>query len=191
VYRCRHERCGPTQGPAQMSRKTAVWSWRRERDSSSLATRSTRRGVTTDHSSRHQTSGASEDGGERGIRTLGRVSPTHAFQACSFNHSDISPYLESTTCEQSISDYRTRRRIPGRPAMFFVFNKFDAPDADRQKNCVRPENPVRSLTAFQRCRRRGLARSRRRRMQAGWASRWNLGIRSRVAATRDFNCSQE
>jgi hypothetical protein len=32
-------------------------------------------------------------GGERGIRTLGRVSPTHAFQACSFNHSDISPYL--------------------------------------------------------------------------------------------------
>src|SRR6266404_3486915 len=32
-------------------------------------------------------------GGERGIRTLGRVSPTHAFQACSFNHSDISPYV--------------------------------------------------------------------------------------------------
>ena len=32
------------------------------------------------------------DGGERGIRTLGRVSPTHAFQACSFNHSDISPF---------------------------------------------------------------------------------------------------
>src|SRR5438093_11858523 len=30
--------------------------------------------------------------GERGIRTLGRVSPTHAFQACSFNHSDISPH---------------------------------------------------------------------------------------------------
>ena len=34
----------------------------------------------------------SEVGGERGIRTLGRVSPTHAFQACSFNHSDISPF---------------------------------------------------------------------------------------------------
>ena len=33
-----------------------------------------------------------EIGGERGIRTLGRVSPTHAFQACSFNHSDISPH---------------------------------------------------------------------------------------------------
>ena len=33
-----------------------------------------------------------ETGGETGIRTLGRVSPTHAFQACSFNHSDISPF---------------------------------------------------------------------------------------------------
>lgn len=32
-------------------------------------------------------------GGERGIRTLGRVSPTHAFQACSFNRSDISPRI--------------------------------------------------------------------------------------------------
>ena len=30
-------------------------------------------------------------GGESGIRTHGRVSPTHAFQACSFNRSDISP----------------------------------------------------------------------------------------------------
>src|SRR6476661_7006399 len=30
-------------------------------------------------------------GGESGIRTHGRVSPTHAYQACSFNHSDISP----------------------------------------------------------------------------------------------------
>jgi hypothetical protein len=32
------------------------------------------------------------NGGETGIRTLGRISPTHAFQACSFNHSDISPF---------------------------------------------------------------------------------------------------
>ena len=36
---------------------------------------------------------AREAGGESGIRTHGRVSPTHAFQACSFNHSDISPCL--------------------------------------------------------------------------------------------------
>jgi hypothetical protein len=30
------------------------------------------------------------------------------FQACSFNHSDISPSLESTTCERSDGDYDTR-----------------------------------------------------------------------------------
>ncbi len=30
-------------------------------------------------------------GGQRGIRTLGRVSPTHAFQACTFNHSVTCP----------------------------------------------------------------------------------------------------
>jgi hypothetical protein len=30
-------------------------------------------------------------GGERGIRTLGKISPTHAFQACALNRSAISP----------------------------------------------------------------------------------------------------
>ena len=38
-------------------------------------------------------------GGESGIRTHGRVSPTHAFQACAFSRSAISPcLLQSTTC---------------------------------------------------------------------------------------------
>ena len=32
------------------------------------------------------------NGGEGGIRTHGRVSPTHAFQACSLNRSDTSPH---------------------------------------------------------------------------------------------------
>ena len=31
------------------------------------------------------------NGGENGIRTHERVSPLHAFQACAFNHSAISP----------------------------------------------------------------------------------------------------
>ena len=31
-------------------------------------------------------------GGEGGIRTHGRISPTHAFQACSLNRSDTSPH---------------------------------------------------------------------------------------------------
>ena len=34
-------------------------------------------------------------GGERGIRTLDRVSPIHAFQACAFNHSATSPAQSS------------------------------------------------------------------------------------------------
>ena len=38
-----------------------------------------------------------QTGGERGIRTLGTLTSTHAFQACSFNHSDISPLLSSPT----------------------------------------------------------------------------------------------
>jgi hypothetical protein len=54
---------------------------------------------------------ALRSGGESGIRTHGRVSPTHAFQACAFNHSAISPSLESTTCERLRADYRTRRAI--------------------------------------------------------------------------------
>ena len=36
-------------------------------------------------------------GGEGGIRTHGRVSPTHAFQACSLNRSDTSPRKEAQT----------------------------------------------------------------------------------------------
>ena len=45
-------------------------------------------------------------GGERGIRTLGRVSPTHAFQACSFNHSDISPLEKQLLTAMMRANYR-------------------------------------------------------------------------------------
>ena len=48
---------------------------------------------TVSHSTCSSAATKQEIGGESGIRTLGRVSPTHAFQACSFNHSDISPCL--------------------------------------------------------------------------------------------------
>ena len=34
----------------------------------------------------------SNSGGESGIRTRDRFYPIHTFQACSFNHSDTSPY---------------------------------------------------------------------------------------------------
>src|SRR5215470_16089844 len=36
-------------------------------------------------------------GGESGIRTHVRVSPKHAFQACAFSHSAISPALQRHT----------------------------------------------------------------------------------------------
>ena len=41
------------------------------------------------------------NGGEGGIRTHGRVSPTHAFQACSLNRSDTSPGL---MCSESVTN---------------------------------------------------------------------------------------
>ena len=43
------------------------------------------------------------NGGESGIRTHGRVTPTHAFQACSFNRSDISPHEDERPRQQFIT----------------------------------------------------------------------------------------
>ena len=51
-------------------------------------------------------------GGESGIRTHGRVSPTHAFQACSFNRSDISP--ETWLARSGGSVYHGRLASGGR-----------------------------------------------------------------------------
>src|SRR4029453_10576266 len=51
-------------------------------------------------------------GGESGIRTHGRVSPTHAFQACSFNHSDISPFRVNDLRAVGRQIIARRRRIP-------------------------------------------------------------------------------
>ena len=42
------------------------------------------------------------NGGEKGIRTLGTVSRTHAFQACSLNHSDISPFKWESTVYRDV-----------------------------------------------------------------------------------------
>src|SRR4029450_10595560 len=56
--------------------------------------------------------GASGIGGESGIRTHGRVSPTHAFPACSFNHSDISPRLYNQSFTGEWMSPSTRIVIP-------------------------------------------------------------------------------
>jgi hypothetical protein len=65
-----------------------------------------------------------EFGGERGIRTLGRVSPTHAFQACSFNHSDISPYLESTSCGTVLNSVAQNPPSRNRVRYVLLFQSF-------------------------------------------------------------------
>ena len=43
--------------------------------------------------------------GDEGIRTLDRVSPIHTFQACSFNHSDTSPFFNGRQ-KYSINVYK-------------------------------------------------------------------------------------
>src|SRR5262245_35731228 len=48
-------------------------------------------------------------GGEGGIRTHGRVPPTHAFQACSLSHSDTSPATSFTSCKERLNGGATRR----------------------------------------------------------------------------------
>jgi hypothetical protein len=87
-------------------------------------------------------------GGERGIRTLGRVSPTHAFQACSIDHSDISPFR--------INDLRAARiriaqnppsRISDFTCRMVPIGYGDAREVV-DRNCVRPSNVVGSLTAI-------------------------------------------
>jgi hypothetical protein len=117
-------------------------------------------GATPEDASRQQRPNESEGvGGESGIRTHGRVSPTHAFQACSFNHSDISPCLESTTCERSASDYRTRQRPSGRETRSCLYSAtWSDLKAGVCRNCVRPANVLRSLRARRRpVRKRGPA----------------------------------
>ena len=99
-----------------------------------------------DHSSRRRaTRQRSEVGGERGIRTLGRVSPTHAFQACSFNHSDISPSLKSTICERSA----IRLSQIHRDCLAFVARIFDSATCDRAREPATSDRASTSLEGDQ------------------------------------------
>ncbi len=50
-----------------------------------------------------------ENGGEREIRTLETLSSLHAFQACAFNHSAISPLEENL---RNSSSYHYNRDLP-------------------------------------------------------------------------------
>jgi hypothetical protein len=53
--------------------------------------------------------GQRENGGEGGIRTHGRISPTHAFQACSLNRSDTSPQTSREATLINLAESRWQR----------------------------------------------------------------------------------
>src|ERR1700675_4599209 len=53
-------------------------------------------------------------GGEGGIRTHGRISPTHAFQACALNRSDTSPHARRATNLINLAE-SSRLRTDGHP----------------------------------------------------------------------------
>ena len=56
-------------------------------------------------------------GGEGGIRTHGRVSPTHDFQSCTFGHSVTSPQSQTrnAVASKNFSPGATHRRTVGAP----------------------------------------------------------------------------
>ena len=56
-----------------------------------------------------------------------------AFQACSFNHSDISPSLESTICERFDKHYPTRRRLRSPFFDLVCIEGFDAYENGRSR----------------------------------------------------------
>src|SRR5687768_872355 len=92
--------------------------------------------------------GPFENGGEKGIRTLGTVSRTHAFQACSFNHSDISPFRISDLRVARHQIIARRLRLPSVSRSYYDSASYERACAPRRSNCVGPLNLVRSLTAL-------------------------------------------
>ena len=56
-----------------------------------------------------------------------------AFQACSIDHSDISPLLESTVCGRPDRDYRTRLRLLNRFLVLVCIQWFDAYENGRSR----------------------------------------------------------
>ena len=60
------------------------------------------------------------------------------FQACSFNHSDISPHLESTTCERLLQIIAHAVALPNADTITFVFSGLSEQRTGLGRNCVRP-----------------------------------------------------
>ena len=83
------------------------------------------------------------------------------FQSRSFNHSDISPHLESTVCERFDRDYRTRRR----PRRVFL----DRQSIQQLVRLPRPGHPWRTSLAVGAT--RGLERARQRAVRSHGGTR--------------------
>ena len=78
-----------------------------------------------------------------------------AFQACSFNHSDISPSLESTTCERSQMIMTHADLVPMSSEELLWMQLVEGYVAVvRLENCVRPLNVPRPLAGIPRWPRR-------------------------------------
>ena len=77
-----------------------------------------------------------------------------AFQACSFNHSDISPSLKSTICERSETVYPTRRRNPTSLLHRPCVERVDVCDGEPPRKLCQTFKVPRSLTADHPCPRR-------------------------------------
>ena len=73
--------------------------------------------------------------------------PLHTLSKRAPSTTRTSLRLESTVCEQSALDYRTRYRAERSSSITFRISSLRTSVARRRSNCVRPFNVVRSLTA--------------------------------------------
>jgi hypothetical protein len=84
-------------------------------------------------------------GGERGIRTLVRVSPKHAFQACAFNHSATSPHGAAPLGPRSGgAQYTDRTGLHNffrKPWRSFASHPTLAGKSKEPPSCCSPANP--------------------------------------------------
>jgi len=83
-----------------------------------------------------------------------------AFQACAFNHSAISPLLESITYERLRADYRTRRgrcRRRVRTGLHSAVWRRSAPSTEL--TCVRPLSLIEQVTVRRECQQRAAVAS--------------------------------
>src|SRR5208337_5183864 len=86
-------------------------------------------------------------GGETGIRTLDTLSSIHAFQACAFSHSAISPLGKHLAEALAGSAMRPKRHVPGHPVAAQLHCNLLADGAQRERD-LSPSAVSRELRAY-------------------------------------------